>query len=273
MANLLTYLSICIALAAVGCTAGPNTTSTITTIPNVGRLNAIMEVSSLSPDDPAWASAAFSETLTGPIPETNATIPDVRGLTDTRAKFLWDDRHLHVLIESIGGRPQSDFQRQDDLLHQADVVEVFLSSTPDRREIIELQVSPNNVTADYLHVWRQAPTYPPENIDIEFYKANHKADIAWDLNGLRTMTRIDPLPDGRARWTTTIAIPLDEAAVRVGLPATLHAGQAVWLNVMRYAYYSDDAGKRTFRQYNLVPVRFGRPHQSPNGMMELVLRK
>ncbi|HAU36838.1 MAG TPA: hypothetical protein DCX07_03885 [Phycisphaerales bacterium] len=214
-----------------------------------------------------WEQAEFTAPLTGPIVD-GVSPPSETGPWTTRAKFAWDPGHLYMLVESVGPRPSSPFTRHDELLHQADAIELFLDVTGNRRRIVEVQVNPGNVTADYLHVWDRKPTYPAHRIDADFYRAHHRADLAWDVRGLRTRSVLAPAGDGLTRWTVLMAVPLSEILAADGLTTPLRPGQTLYVNVMRYAYTGED-NRRTLRHYNLVPVRQGCPHQSPMATMEL----
>jgi len=215
-----------------------------------------------------WEHADFTPPLTGPIVEGGSQPSAEPGPWTTRAKFAWDPNHLYVLVESVGPRPASPFTRHDELLHQADAIELFLDVTGNRRRIVEVQVSPDNITADYLHVWDKKPTYPAHRIDADFYRAHHRADLAWDVRGLRTRSELAPAGDGLTRWTVLMAVPLSEILSADGLTPPLRPGQTLYVNVMRYAY-TGEGDRRTLRHYNLIPVRQGCPHQSPMATLQL----
>ena len=209
----------------------------------------------------------LKDALPNPQEPDLLTFPD---LWRSRAKFAWDSSHLLVLIESIGPAPKSDFTKHEDLLHQADVLELFLDADGRGRRILELQVSPRNVTAAYVHHWNQPATYPADRIDISFYRSNHHADRGWaGLPHLQTSSTVEALRDGQTRWTVMMAVPMAEPLAAAGMPTTLREGQKLYVNVLRYAY-RDNGGRRAFRQYNLVPVRHGCPHQTPMAVMELI---
>ena len=257
--RLATLLFGCVAILLAGCVAeGPRLT-----MPRATETGELTEA--------LWADSSFTAPLTGPLGEPGAKpspAKDDAGPWVTRAKFAWDPGHLYVLLESVGPEPHSPFGERDDLLHQADTLEVFLAVADDHRRIVEVQVNPQNVTADYLHIWRQAPTYPADRLDDDFYRANHSADIHWDVPGLRTRSVLTRLADGRTRWTAMIAIPLADILAADGLPPALRPGQTIYVNLMRYAHLDRQPGG-AWRQYNLVPVRQGRPHQSPMAMAPL----
>jgi hypothetical protein len=135
-----------------------------------------------------------------------------------------------------------------------------------------VQVNPAGVTADYLHVWDQPATYPPDAIDVPFYRANHHADIHFDVAGLQAASQVIPLSEGRARWIAMLKIPLRQALEAEGLKPTLQPGQSIRLNLLRYAW-SESNGQRNFRQFSLVPVKHGCPHQSPTAMKTFTLTR
>lgn len=217
-----------------------------------------------------WQRAAFGPTLAGPLARRGAQATAADERWETRARFLWTFHHLLVQVESIGPAPDSPFEQQDDLLHQADVIELFLDVTGRQQRVIEIQVNPQNVTTDYLHYWSLRPTYTADAIDEDFYRQHHRADLAWDLQGLVTRSTVQPIDDGDTRWTVEMAVPVGEALANEGHPAELHAGQTLYVNVMRYAR-PVEGGQRALHQYNLAPVQGGRPHQSPMGVAPLTL--
>ena len=219
-----------------------------------------------------WAGATFTEPFGRPLADDRAA-PLPPGDWSTRAKFTWDAEHLYVMIESIGPRPTSPFTQHDELLHEADVAEVFLDPVGDRRHIFEFQVSPSNVTCDYHHTWDEPATYPADRIDFPFSKAHHRFDRDWNLQDWRTTSTVTDRPDGDTTWTVMMAIPLRPLLAMAGRDAPLAAGQSVYVNALRYARPLRDDGKRVLEQYNLVPVRTGCPHHSPMAVVRLIAAK
>lgn len=224
-------------------------------------------------DESLWAEASFTAPLARPLALDGAK-PKGPGDCVVRAKFAWDADHLYVLIESVGPRPSSPFTQQDDLLHEADVAEIFLDPTGRRLNIFEIQVSPENVTNDYHHIWDKPATYPADRIDFPFSKAHQTVDHDWDAAGLRTRSVLVDRPDGRTMWTVMMAIPLRHLFALAGREgARLKPGDALYVNLMRYARPPLPDGKRALEQYNLVPVRTGCPHHSPMAVVKLIAVK
>ena len=216
-----------------------------------------------------WRNAAFTGALVGPLAEPGKARVEASACWTTRAKLAWDPQHLYVLIESIGPAPRSPFTKHDELLHQADAVEIFLDVEGEHRQIVEIQVSPNGTTADYYHVWSEAPSYPADKLDDDFYHAHHRADLNWNLEGLRVQSSVEAAAENRTRWTVMMALPLAEPLRLAGLAPELRKGQKIRANILRYAY-KDENGQHVLNHYNLVPVRGGRPHQSPMATAALV---
>lgn len=223
----------------------------------------------IAANDTAWREIPATPEFGGALRNDGSVAAPV-STWRTSAKVAWTPSTLWVRIESLGPAPASDFRERDALLHKADVIELFLDVTGERRRIIEVQVNPHNVVADYLHVWDQPPTYLAHQIDGAFFKANHHADLEWNFEGLQTWSVVEPVGDAgdTTRWTVTMAVPLGDALAAEGRSAKLRPGQSVYVNLLRYAY-SDEGGKRKLHQYSLVPVRHGCPHQSPMGVLQL----
>lgn len=143
-------------------------------------------------DDAAWSAAEWTPDFI-----------DLRGrdrappAQRTRAKLLWDDRHLYVAAELTDRDVWATLRRRDDMLYRENAFEIFLDPDADGRQYAELEVNPLNTVFD-LTVTRP-------------YRQGGRADRGFTLSGLRTAVRVDgTLNDPRdadGGWTIEIAIP------------------------------------------------------------------
>ena len=115
-------LLVLLAMAAGGCATAPPRWSMPRAVIGDSPAPAPLMVA-------LWEHADFTPPLTGPIVEGGSQPSAEPGPWTTRAKFAWDPNHLYVLVESVGPRPASPFTRHDELLHQADAIELFLDVT------------------------------------------------------------------------------------------------------------------------------------------------
>jgi len=117
----------------------------------------------------------------------------------TRAKFAWDDTHLYIAIYCEDTDAWSKFTARDSNTWEQEVVEVFIDADGDKRDYLELQVTPANVV-----------------FDAKFTK--HRSDLkvarAWNMKGFKTAVFVDGTVNQRndvdKSWTVEMAIPLAE---------------------------------------------------------------
>lgn len=221
------------------------------------NIESTPDFSTSLPDDPA----------SPPNPPT----PDIADLWHARAYLAWDPETLYVMIESTGPRPAATLSKSGPL-HGGDVCEIFMDVSGDRRQLVEIQISPDDRAYSFWHVWTEAPRYPADHVDEPFYHAHHSAEKNWRMTDLRVCNTIEPLGPENFRWRAYVAVPMRRILERSGLPPQLKAGQPMNINILRYAYHPQRP-ELGFRQYNLVPTRHGCPHQSPMAAVKFVTMK
>ncbi len=91
-------------------------------------------------NDPVWQKAPS----TGRFRTYNNRLAQKR----TEAKVAWDARHLYIAFEMDDDDIFSTYKRRDDPLFQQEVVEFYIDANRNRRDYIELQVSPAGMIFD-----------------------------------------------------------------------------------------------------------------------------
>jgi hypothetical protein len=77
-------------------------------------------------DEAAWKRAARSPAFT----DAEGS-PAVEG--ETRARLLWDDQYLYAFVSAKDSDVFSPYQKQDEPLWRADVIELFIDADPPTR--------------------------------------------------------------------------------------------------------------------------------------------
>jgi hypothetical protein len=146
-------------------------------------------------DDEAWKAAPWTEDFVV-IEGDRRPRPRFR----TRAKMLWDDRHLYIGAELEEPHVQGTFTRRDSyIFHEDNDFEVFLNPDGSNHDYAELEMNALNT------VWDLRLKKP--------YRDGGEAEDDWDIPGLKTAVHVDGTinnPDDLdGGWTLEIAIPWD----------------------------------------------------------------
>jgi len=143
-------------------------------------------------DDAAWARAPWTEEF---IDIQGPALPKPR--YRTRARMLWDDRHLYVAAELEEPHVWGTLRRHDEIVFHDNDFEIFIDPNGDAAEYYEIEINVLETVFDlYLH---------------RRYKEGGPADHGWNAEGLRSKVAIegtvnDPTDVDR-RWTLEWAIP------------------------------------------------------------------
>jgi len=167
-------------------------------------------------DEPAWQQAPSTDAFIGA--QGGAVVPG-----EAKARFLWDDQNLYVLIGVTDSDVASSYTKHDEPIWKEDAVELFVDADKSGAGYVELQVSPRNVTFD------------------SWFQGGRTAggDEKWD-SGMVTAVSLDGTLDNRddvdKGWTAEIAIPLAavkgrDEAMAVTIPP--RPGDTWRLNVVR----------------------------------------
>lgn len=223
-----------------------------------------------APDDPAWEKAASIDDLT-----LSAGAPDgLPPVPRTIVQALWDDQFLYVRFTCQDDEIYSPFHGHDAEYFKADVVEVFLDPVGDGREIIELEVSPDNGVFDQILLYT-APEMRsgPDGVLADDILAHDAWNFpCWDLPGLRTTAgRWHHDANGTRGWLVDLAIPCSVLR-RTSHPVFAH-DLALRANFLRYDWplQAGPGSARLFMPLNWSTVVAGRPHRSPARMGTLHL--
>ena len=143
-------------------------------------------------DDAAWRGAPWTEPFV-----------DIRGggwrdpHLGTRAKIVWDERFLYVAAELEEPHLWATLADRDAIVYREHDFEVFLDPDGDGLAYYELEI---NALGTEFDLFLDKP-----------YRRKGKADIAWDIEGLRTAVQLDGTlndpSDQDTGWSVEIAIP------------------------------------------------------------------
>jgi hypothetical protein len=163
-------------------------------------------------DEPGWAAAAIHplvHSLDGePYDERPAVV-----------RFGWDAHALYLGAQITDPDVWSDYTRHDDPLWNQEVLELFVFGDAERRDYLELQVSPRGVTFDARFA--------------QYRKGDHAWDGTWqaavDLQGT-----LDDRRDRDQGWSAELAIPWAEICEHTEVSCPPVAGQQLRVNVFRF---------------------------------------
>jgi hypothetical protein len=197
-------MAACLLLVCVGFVLGCGGSMGSGTLPrtyDAPRATSLINLDG-DPSDPAWSGAlwttdfvdirsqAESEESSNP---GEILVPAFR----TRAKILWDDEYLYIAAEVEEPHLWATLLERDAIIYQDDDFEVFLDPDGDRLAYFELEI---NALGTEFDLFLDKP-----------YKDGGKAEIGWDMLGLRTGVSLvgslnDPTDEDQG-WSVEIGIP------------------------------------------------------------------
>lgn len=143
-------------------------------------------------DDAAWQVAPWTEPFI-----------DIRGEDwaapewDTRAKIVWDEDYLYVAARLEEPHLWATLTERDAILYREHDFEVFIDPDGDALAYYELEI---NALGTEFDLFLNRP-----------YNRRGKANIAWDMVGLRSAVQLDGTlndpSDEDVGWSVEIAIP------------------------------------------------------------------
>jgi hypothetical protein len=140
-------------------------------------------------DDAVWAKAQWTPYFVNTLTGTRVT--DL-----SRAKVAWDDKNLYLAFDVKDNDVWGSLKKRDDKLWTQEAIEVFIDANGDRKDYIELQVSPAGVIFDsYLAAYRKNDN-----------AWNSKLQVKVVVDG--TLNKRDDKDKG---WTVEMALPLTDA--------------------------------------------------------------
>jgi hypothetical protein len=145
-------------------------------------------------DDTAWQTAGWTADFVN-LRGRNAPVRPAP--PRTRAKLLWDEKHLYIAAELSETDVRAEMKEHDSPIFRENAFEVFIDPDDDGENYLELEINALNTTFDLL---MSKP-----------YQLRGKADERWDIAGLRTAVHVDgtlnhPADTDKA-WMVEMAIP------------------------------------------------------------------
>ena len=142
--------------------------------------------------DAAWLTAPWTEPFVD-IRGENWPDPSLA----TRAGIVWDEDHLYIAAELEEPHLWATLAERDAILYREHDFEVFIDPDGDALDYYELEI---NALGTEFDLFLPRP-----------YQRAGKANVAWDMEGLRTAVALDgtlndPSDEDRG-WTVEIAIP------------------------------------------------------------------
>ena len=199
-------------------------------------------------DDPAWATAAWTSDF---VPLRRPTEP---APPRTRAKLLWDERHLYVAAELSEKDIRGEMKDHDSHVFLEGAFELFMDPDDDGENYLELQVNALNTTFDLL---MSKP-----------YSQRGKANESFEIDGLRTAVHINGTlndsGDEDRSWTVEIAIPWPAPKEIAPAGSPPEAGARWRVNMARVVVARDAEAKSRYVTWSPinepslhVPARWG----------------
>ena len=143
-------------------------------------------------DDDAWRGARWTEPF---VDIRGGDWPDPHLVT--RAKIVWDDRYLYVGAELEEPHLWATLAERDAILYREHDFEIFIDPDGDGLAYYELEI---NALGTEFDLFLDRP-----------YRRRGTANIAWDMEGLRTAVRLDGTlndpSDEDTGWSIEMAIP------------------------------------------------------------------
>ena len=213
------------------------------------------------PTDPAWAKAAVIPDLSPCLTDK----PSDRSPSLTSMRLLWSNDDLYIRFICVGSSPYSMAKKHDDEVYKGDAVEAFLDVKGDSRQWIEIEVSPGNISFDQVTTLTADPVSDANLLlKKDILNRDWWPDRGWNLDGLRTASRIIGKSGKVTGWVIDLALPAKPTLHRLGLtayqPMTLRA------NFLRVEWPRKTGGNaREFVASDWSPVLLGCPHLSPAG--------
>ncbi|CAN5659957.1 carbohydrate-binding family 9-like protein [soil metagenome] len=202
-------------------------------------------------DKPFWADAPWSDDFVD-IEGDAKPKPRFR----TRAKMLWDDKHLYIGAELEEPHVWGTLTQHDSVIFNDNDFEVFLDPDGDGALYSELEMNALNTTWDLLLV--------------RAYMGGGPAIDGWELHGLRTAVQVegslnDP-SDKDKGWSVEIAIPFLALKDIAGCPCPPRDGDLWRINFSRVEWHHEVADGRYQR---VAGTREDNWVWSPQGVVDM----
>jgi len=138
----------------------------------------------------------------------------------TRAKYLWTPEALYIAVEARDSDVWGTLTARDSNTWEQEVIELFIDADGDRRDYLELQVTPANVVFDAR---------------FKSYRSDLKVARAWDMKGFETAVWVDGTLNERGdrdrAWFVEMKVPVREVP---GAHVPLSEGVMWRFNMFRF---------------------------------------
>ena len=168
-------------------------------------------------NEESWQSAKWTKRWLDPLGRTSkrSKVPN------TRAKILWESDAVYIAIESIDQHVWAKLTQRDSNTWEEEVVEVFLDPDGDKRDYLELQVTPANVVFDARFAYRRS--------DLTTARA-------WNYQGWQTQVQIkgtlNDASDRDEKYVVEMKLPIAKIP---GAPQKLSSQSRPWrMNMFRF---------------------------------------
>lgn len=193
----------------------------------------------------SWANAKWTKRWMDPLGRTLKNKRYRGKIPNTRAKLIWQPDALYIAIEAIDKDIWATLTKRDSNTWEEEVVEVFLDPDGDKRNYLELQVTPANVVFDARFAYR---------------RSDLKTARAWDYQGWVTKVHIDGTLNDRQdrdrKYVVEMKLPLKTIP---GAPKQLKINARPWrINMFRFDW--NEAPKGGQRAAALSPTYVGDFH-------------
>lgn len=196
-------------------------------------------------NESSWAKAKWTKYWGDPLGRSLKTKRRSALIPRTHAKLIWQSDALYIAIESFDTHIWAKLSERDSNTWEEEVVEVFLDPDGDKRNYLELQVTPANVVFDALFAYR---------------RSDLKKARSWDYKGWQTQVSIEGTlnqkEDRDTRYVVEMKLPLKEIP---GAPTKLSTQSPPWrINMFRFDW--NDAPNGRQRAAALSPPYVGDFH-------------
>lgn len=184
-------------------------------------------------DEPAWKGSEWTRWWGNPMGNAK------NGAPMTRAKFMWTPDHLYIAVEARDLDVWGTLTQRDSNTWEQEVIELFIDADGDRRDYLELQVSPANVLFDAR---------------FKSYRSDLTVARAWNMKGFETAVWVDGTLNQRTdrdrAWYVEFKVPIAEVP---GATYPLVEG-ALWrFNMFRFDFPKGGGQKAAALSPPLVP--------------------
>ena len=165
-------------------------------------------------NEPAWQTTEWTRWWGNPMGVTGKRSPM------TRAKYLWTPEALYIAVEARDSDVWGTLTERDSNTWEQEVIELFIDADGDRRDYLELQVTPANVVFDAR---------------FKSYRSDLKVARAWNMKGFETAVWVDGTLNERGdqdrAWFVEMKVPAREVP---GAQAPLSEGMRWRFNMFRF---------------------------------------